>query len=299
MATPATRWAAFAGAWATEPTPERDQQSASALDRCIDKARTAWPDLDVPEEAFCAALGRAVRREPARDVFATLERVAAADLYLATACALGSHDAIAAFESSYGAALDRRIGRRTPAGLAAEVRQHIRVQLLVGDGRPPRIAEYHGLGELQPWLFVVVARLLIDAQRVRAESAHASAADPSAQLLANGSDPELWYLQAHYADVMRAAFADAVAALAPKERLVLRYRVVDGLSTEQIGAMYHVHPATVRRWLAAARERLLARVHDSIARQLGTTSEVSSVVRLAKDQLDISLRQLFGTQGVA
>lgn len=50
--------------------------------------------------------------------------------------------------------------------------------------------------------------------------------------------------------------AAAVAALAVRERALLRYSVVDGLTLDEIGAIYRAHKSSVSRWLTRARARL-------------------------------------------
>ena len=110
--------------------------------------------------------------------------------------------------------------------------------------------------------------------------------------LASGDDPEVAALRAAAGDQLRAAFAAALAALAPRERTLLRQHHLDGVSLDRLAATHGVHRATVARWLAAARQAVADGTRDELMARLGLgTGEVASVVRLAQSQLDLSLRR--------
>jgi RNA polymerase sigma-70 factor (ECF subfamily) len=65
---------------------------------------------------------------------------------------------------------------------------------------------------------------------------------------------------------------------------------VDGASLERVGVVSQVNKATVSRWLAAARQALLAQVLEQVRHQTGTTpEELQSVLRQIQSQLDVSL----------
>lgn len=249
-------------------------------------ARAAWPQLQLSSDAL-------------RDYVATrLLRVAdaatvhAADLYLCAACVAGEPAAIAAFD-------EHVIAQLTPVlaqlGLtrdeADEVRQQLRDKLLVADGAAPRLVDYSGRADLRTWVRTAAVRAGIDLLRRRKPGTGDE--DRLAALPALADDPELAHLKQRYAGELAAAVSAALAELAPRDRLLLKYAYLDGLTVEQIGGVYGVHRATAARWVAAARDRLSAETHARLIARLGLTpSELRSVARLVESQLDLSLGQL-------
>ena len=279
-------WVAF---WRGHGTAgEASDALASAIAEALSQARAAYGDLPIPEAAFTEALGRGAR--DGEDPAAAVRGIAAADLYLATGCALGLTLALRQFEKEQGPRLDTRIEQRAPAAEVPDLRQAIRRKLLVGGQRPPRIAEYRGHGRLAPWLRVVLSRLLVDAHRRRAPT---PVAEASLSLAAVEDDPELRYLKSHYGEVVQKAFEESIAALGSRDRVVLRCQIVDGLSADEIAGAYGVHGATVRRWLARARDQLLTDTRARIGRRLSARpDELTSIVRLVRSQLDVSVARL-------
>ena len=87
----------------------------------------------------------------------------------------------------------------------------------------------------------------------------------------------------------------AIRELEPRDRLLLKYHYLDGLTVDRIGALYTVHRATAARWIAAAREMLATRTQRILLEKLRVTpSELRSIARLVESQLDLSMRRLLG-----
>jgi RNA polymerase sigma-70 factor (ECF subfamily) len=106
-------------------------------------------------------------------------------------------------------------------------------------------------------------------------------------------DPELAYLQRHYGAQFRKAFAEAVAALAPRERNLLRHAVIDGLGIDQIAAIYHVHRATAARQLKQVRSTLVANTRERMRLTLGIgETELDSIFRVLVAMTGITLREI-------
>jgi RNA polymerase sigma-70 factor (ECF subfamily) len=104
-----------------------------------------------------------------------------------------------------------------------------------------------------------------------------------------GFDPLLAGVKQRYRDEFRIAFGEAAAQLTDRERTLLRYRFVDDLSIDEIGALYRVHRATVARWIAAIRESLFEGTRTRLMARLELDEpEVDSVLRLIDSQLDVS-----------
>jgi len=220
-----------------------------------------------------------------------------------------SHDGdlalVAAFGAGDGAALtelDRRFrgelaGALSRVGLTRseidEVGQIVRERLFVAaPGRPPRVLDYGGRGTLVAWFRAVIVRAGIDLRRSRAAAPDAPGHDdePLLALGAASDDPEIESLRSRYGDAFRLALADAVRALPADERNALRLHVAEGLSGEQIAALYGVHRATAARWIVRAREGIADQTRQLLQARLGLpASELESLVRLCQSRLDIGV----------
>jgi RNA polymerase sigma-70 factor (ECF subfamily) len=219
------------------------------------------------------------------------------DLALAFAAAHGDPTAVHAFERDVlpaAAAALRVVGTGTDT--LDECVQRVRVVLLLGrDDQRPRLLDYRARGKLRGWVRVIAIRENLMLHRGRREIALddavlASVPDPA-------DDPELRYLHDDLRDALRDAVASALAILSSRDRALLRYSLIDGLTLDEIGAIYGAHKSTVSRWLARAREQLWERAREQLAAALGGQFEaISSLVRGLRTGLDLSLERLLGDQ---
>ncbi len=261
------------------------------LARLVEDAHSAWPSLRIPADSFLAHVAERLSGDAA--VPAALSQMHASDLYLAAGCCLGLPGAIAAFETTTLGQVDAALLRmRADRTLVDEARQIVRERLFVGGaGGRPKMAEYAGRGPLASWVRVVATRVALNLIRDRkaeipAEEDVLEAAAPVAE------GPELTYLRKQHGPQIRAAFRQAMATLAPRERLVLRQHFLDGLGTDQIGELHQVHRVTVLRWLTRARATLARRTRRSLEQQLGCTeSTVDSLMQLVQGQIDVSIHR--------
>lgn len=267
--------------------PRRDLEEA--LEAAVARARDAWPGLDLPAAVFARFLGERVAPDD-------LERVRTDDLWAACACCLGEHRdaAIAAVESRYFRDVDAALGKMgLPADRAAEVKQRLRALVFVGDaaaGSAPRIGDYRGSGDLSAWLRVTAMRAAL--KLVRKEGREAPTDDAMLEARSSEDDPELAYMKAAYRAAFKAAFQEALDSLHAKERTLLKQQIVDGLSIDDLGALYQVHRATAARWVASAREKLLGRTRRLfMLRARISGDECESIMRLVRSQLDVSLHR--------
>jgi RNA polymerase sigma-70 factor (ECF subfamily) len=255
--------------------------------RLYQDGRRAWPDVALAAEVFAAHLA-ALHPGGAPDDLSS-------DLYLACACAGGDPAAIAALDRDFLATLDPALGRLGDDAFIAEVKQTLREKLLVAPaGGRPRIADYAGTGNLRGWLKVAAVRTAISLRR---REHPAEPLDGPLDVAAPDADPELRFLQEKYRAEFRAAFTEAAARLSSRDRNVLRYQALDGLSIDEIGALYGVHRATAARWIGRARELLVAGTRKALQARLGVDrDELDSVMRLIESRLDLSLRSLMRTR---
>jgi len=262
---------------------------AGALDRFVAAARRAWPELQGDVREFVAFVAP---RIDAADPSGSLAALRPGDLWLAHRCACRDEAALRAFVQLVRpelAAVLRDPGTHRLDG--ADLEQLVLERLFAGTAdRAPRIHEYGGRGPLGRWVYVVATRIRVDAER-RKSGKEASLGAREDALVDQVDDPELGYLKQHYHDAFRRAFADAIAALGPRERTLLRLQVIHGRSATGIAEIYRVHRATAKRWLADIRAQLLAdtrtRLQDMLAIDIG---ELDSIMRLIGSRLDASVR---------
>jgi RNA polymerase sigma-70 factor (ECF subfamily) len=262
------------------------------LGRGLSSARAAWPGVELDGARFAAHLARHL---PADSPAEAVEQLHLADLYLACACAEGLPLAHAAFEARVLPEVHVAVSRlKLPPSSMDEVRQLVRQKMLVpGPDTPARLAAYPGTGPLSGWVRAAALWIALDLQRQRSHQ-DVSMEDSTLSLLVDpGDDPELVYLKTTYRAEFNTAFTQALANLSPRERNTLRLKYLDGLSIDQLGALYGVHRATAARWVVAAQQALLEETRRLLTERLRLTgSQLDSVLRLISSQLDVSLSRL-------
>jgi RNA polymerase sigma-70 factor, ECF subfamily len=259
---------------------------ATAWQAMLDAARAEWPEvrIDPPQVVDFIA-----QRLAGADLAAQLATAPAADLLLAAACAEQEPTAHAAFDAILGEVDAAGASTRSPRDLVDDVKQLLRVQLLVPkDGKPPGIIGYRGKGPLRGWVRITATRELIRHQRKRAREAPSER--PLDEALGDAGDPLLSQLKAEYRTEFASALREAIVELGPEDRTLLRQQIVDQLSIDEIGAAFGVHRATAARWLQRARGALVTATRGRLAARLKlSVDEVDSVIRLVQSQLDASV----------
>lgn len=261
-----------------------------ALAELVREAREAWPEVGMDAGAFLAHVAeRLPSTGEAREVLASLR---AGDFFLAFTCVRGEARALEALDAHVLSQVRTWLPREEPT-LVDELRQLLRQRLLVAvDGAPPKLASYSGRGPLVQWARAVALRLHIDLRRAAPRERPLEEA-PVALAERLGADPELAFIRERHQEDFRGAFRAALGRLEARERNLLRLHHVHGLSMDAVSATYQAPRSTVARWIARARERLLALTREELTARLGLTpDELDSLLRLVRSQLDVSLRQL-------
>jgi RNA polymerase sigma-70 factor (ECF subfamily) len=270
-----------------------DDGWTAAATQALVSAHAAWPAHWIPNDAFVEHLR--ARLPPGRDPANALASVAIADLYLACACARGVPSAVEVFARTILGEIDAHVATfdRAPA-FADDVRQTLGARLLVaGPGMTPKIADFAGSAPLSAWVRVAAIRVALNLRRGKAASAELANEREAAALAAAGTDAETDLIRRRYGPAFEGAVAGGLAALSPRERTLLRLRLVDGVEVEQIAAMYRVHRTTITRWLGACQASLLVEVRRVLADTLGLTgSEIASLAGVLQSQLHVSLARL-------
>lgn len=270
------------------PQPdERARELEHELERLVAAGRAAWPDLALDDAAV-------VRHVAARCEPWPAPAPHAADVYLACGCALGLAAAHAGLELRYLAKVPTYVARVTRrADVADEVRQALGERLLVPRGdEPGRIVDYRGRGSLESWLRSAAVRLALNAERGdrRRRRATGAAAD---EALPVDADPELAYLRRRYRPALEGALREAMAALEPRDRVLLRLHHLERVGVHRIAISYGVHRATVSRWLVAAYRALLDEVRRLLRERLPLSApECDSLIRALQSGLDVALSGL-------
>lgn len=258
----------------------------NAWQAMLDTAQIAWPDVRIDPAQLAEFVAQ---RLAGPDLAAALASAPAADLVLAAACCAQEPSAHAAFDSVLTEVDAAGASTRSPPDLIEDVKQLLRVQLLVvKDGKPPGIAGYRGKGPLRGWVRITATRELIRHQRKRAREAPSDR--PLDEALADASDPMLSQLKAEYRTEFASALREAISELDAEDRTLLRQQIVDQLSIDEIGAAFGVHRATAARWLQRARGALVTATQGRLAARLHVpVDEIDSVIRLVQSQLDASV----------
>lgn len=262
---------------------ERDEH----VEEWVSRARRAWPGLVGDEAEFrddCAA-ARAAQVEFHGE-----------DRWLALACERGEPQALRALERLVAPMLDQLVLRsRGPRLEAADLRQLVWQRLLVAaPPDTPKLREYRGRGALSAWLRVVATRLLVDVSRKQSGNEAPVSDERAADLLvAASADPELAFLKQHARAQLVASVTEALGALGPDERALLRQHLVEGLSIDQLAVARGVHRATAARWVQAAKASLLDDARKRLTAKLGLShGELASVMRMIESQLHVSIGRM-------
>jgi RNA polymerase sigma-70 factor (ECF subfamily) len=251
----------------------------------VERCRLELPELDVDAAAFVHYVH--ARRPDGTSVEEWLAEVQIIDLYVAFACLKGRPGAITVFDSMYSGDIAHALRTLDPRS-RDDARQILHIRLFVG--ALPKIASYSGRGPLRRWLRVVAGRILFELvdKRERIADDWEVAAVPVA-----GDDPELAYLKAKYRAEYKQAFANALAMLGDRDRTILAQYHVDGLTIDQLGALYNVHRVTASRWVSKAQDELRQRVLELLNARLGlSTTELRNLTRLVRSQLSLSLARI-------
>ena len=256
----------------------------AVLAEALARARQAWPRLVLDPDAFLAWLApKLVDRAGSAGL-----RIEA--LALAFACAQGDAAAIATFEREHGHDIDVALARlHVPGSAVADVRQRVLARLFAGPSA--KIASYSGTGELGHWVRTVAARVAVSSQRGRAPLDRV-VATPSA-VPDSPRDPELDWLRRQYQHEFRTAFGAALAGLDEDDRVLLRFKFVDGLTLDDLARLYGIHRATVARRVAALREDLVRATREQLGGPLRVRrQDLESLVRLVRSDFELSLSRL-------
>jgi len=171
-----------------------------------------------------------------------------------------------------------------------ELRQQLRVKLLVGVN--PKIGLYRGQGTLAGWVQVCATRTALNLKRGRLNQVpDGNLAIES--LVSQEPNAEMLMAAIQNRNGLGAALSRCLSALTGKEKTLLYMFFVDGMNIEQMGDVFGVHRATIARWMAVVRSRVLAQVCRTASADLcATRAEVLSLMGLARSDIDINVKTI-------
>lgn len=280
------------------PDVAADDRLEVLLQTIVDRARAAWPDLDVPTDAFIRYLADRAG-EPSgfvsSDVLVTLAALHTTDLFLACACSLQQPPAIAIFEARFLGNVDQallRIGM--PAWAVDETKQVLRCRFFIprGEQAESSIADYSGRGSLQAW---VSAAAVNAAFRVVQTPKKQTEVDSFVMKAVSApiDDLELDYLKRRFSREFEDALTETFASLSPRERNILRCYHLEGTGIDGVAALYRVHRVTASRWVKRITREFLERTRARMVdRQQTSRDEIASVLKLIESRVDAILRSV-------
>jgi len=239
------------------------------MDELYERGRRRYPQLAVPREAYVSA-----------------DATSPEDLYLAIACTAKVPGAAEAFRSEYAGALAMFAATilKDRASVDELVNQ-LMIDLLV-DGK---LASYTGKGPLRAWLRMTTTRRALNTKRDTSRRGELDGAMMREAVNA-AADPETQYLRQLYGPAFEQAFKDAIASLAPEELALIRLSFGEGLALGALAAIYGWSKPTASRRLSAIREKLMEQTTQLLRERLSLSgSELASVIRLVRSDLDLSL----------
>lgn len=277
------------------PTDSEATALGAALSSLLASGRTAWPQLQLAEEAFARFLARQL--PPELRTPAALSSLRGADLYLVCGVGLGHPAAVEALEADYMSAVERALSRlRLPPSSVVDILQGLYGYLLErqngAPSEPTPRRGYVGRGELRGWLCTCAVH---EAGRLQRHSRRDIELDEASEAVLPSWErsPELAALTGELKTLFEASFREAIAQLTSRERNLLRYHILSRLSIDQIGLLYRVHRSTAARWIADARARLVALTRKRfLAVAPMHEASYAEILGLVRSQLSLNLASL-------
>jgi RNA polymerase sigma-70 factor (ECF subfamily) len=271
-----------------ELPPEIEPVLAEALRA----ARLRWPDIQLDDTVFAEAVGR--RCQP--PTVETLERMALEDLFLAVACLHGDRVAVQTVRETLLLPIVT-----TALGTIGDREEHLQallVNLVIGGPRSgPKLESYQARGSLRAWLRIGVIRTAKNARRTLARQP--AWEDIAEELLPapSGVSPERTEIRRADWRAFNEALTAALEKLDSGERRILRQHHLQGLTLEQMAAVYGIHRVTMARRLARARRQVMADVRQQLAARLDApSSEVGRLIATVERRAEISFDRLLASR---
>lgn len=262
-----------------------DPRARAAIAERLHEALLAHAGYELAPEPLLRYLEPRLREAP------DPEQLHLEDALLAHATLAGSREALRTLDGTLIEALDPVIaGAGAAPSEVEEIKQRIRERLVVGTAdAPPLLTRYSARGPLRAWLRVVAAREALQRGRRRGRES-ALPDDALGRLVSPEADPELAFIKAHYRQGFAESFSAALGELSPEDRTYLRFSLLDGLTSDEIGRIQRIHRSTAARRVARAKQAVLRATRLRLAGSLGLGQrQLESVLRLIESRLELTL----------
>lgn len=266
----------------------------TALEQRLLEGPSRWPEIRLDRDVFIPFLARHLTAESLAET--EWQALRFHELYLVCAFGMGDRAARGIFEEEYVVPVARRLSRLgVPADRASDVIQDLRCRLF--EMQSPQITRrgYTGRSDLLGWLSLCAVRA---AQTLQKRERRERAIDLSESLLPVGErTPEEEALRQRYYDSFLAALEEALRRLTVRQRNLLRHAYFDKLSVDRIASLYQVHRATAARWLANAKEQLIAYTREAFLSRVPMGGQSLLALRsLLHTELQPKLNHLLAAQ---
>jgi len=256
----------------TQPGDPLAGVGVGLLERLARRAQAGRWGLDAAD--FTAALRRSVAhrfadRPPADvEVESFLESLHVEDLALACACARGIETAWEHFVREFRPVLLRIASRGQQADRARDVADSVYAELYgldERDGSRWSLFDYfHGRSSLAGWLKAVVAQRLVDKARAARRFETLPAEEASLPEMTAGAAFELGPDRERFLGLVQRALADAIAGLAPRDKLRLSLYYAQEMKLAAVGRVLGESEATSSRKLERTRGALRSAVEKRL-----------------------------------
>jgi len=109
------------------------------------------------------------------------------------------------------------------------------------------------------------------------------------------SDAEFTLIKHRYRREFYRAVREAFVAISKKQRHLLRLHFMDGLSTTELGLLFHVNQSTISRWLRDSRQAVYTATKHILKDRLRLSSrEFESLLPTIISQFDLNLGEVLG-----
>lgn len=235
-----------------------------------------------------------------REWLACFARLHSVDVFLALACSRGDRIAWEYFADDYLPLLQRfAVQACRSFNENEDLAQEIIARLMEGK---EKLAGYNGSASLAGWLRVALSNTAIDRfRRARrqvpldsVEEGQQGAAAPVSGQFGHDSEERL---DARWGPVLSQILTEEIGRLSPRDRLLLNLYYLQEVPLKIIGRQFHVHEATVSRWLQNLRRGIRKRIEKELHRRHGLRPrEIQSLWHWVSEQEGFSLHRIMNSR---
>lgn len=263
-----------------------EQQERNQVQALVAKAVRARFALDVVGFADCVReLARAACRGSDRSLLEHVERLSLDDLYLATACARGDEGAWEEFGRDYFGFIRGFARRFLPDHEAKDLADQVIADLW----SRRKLGRFEGRSTLRTWLGAVVAHAALNAGKALRRTLP-SDGDELRDRLGAGLSSASDAAAEDAAERLRRIVEEAIAALPPEDKLLLRLYYEQGLTLDEMSFALRVSKAALSRRLKRTREALRDSIELLSQRSAGVAADLLRTgLDLSRVELDLGV----------